>query len=88
VPGILEPAAVGELARAADGRLNVMLAPGTPSLEELRSLGVSRATVGASLLLAALAAVEDAAAGLRAGRLDVLDRVPSADALAIVASRR
>jgi 2-methylisocitrate lyase-like PEP mutase family enzyme len=88
VPGVLEPATIGELARAVDGRLNTMLAPGTPSLDELRALGVSRATVGASILLAGLAAIEEAAGELRAGRLDVLDREPSPGALAIVASRR
>jgi 2-methylisocitrate lyase-like PEP mutase family enzyme len=88
VPGVLEPDPVRELARVVDGRLNVMLAPGTPSLDELRTLGVGRATVGASVLLNGLAAIEQAAAELRAGRLDMLGRAPSAEALAIVASRR
>jgi 2-methylisocitrate lyase-like PEP mutase family enzyme len=88
VPGAVDAATIGELARAADGRLNVMLAPGIPSLDELRALGVSRATVGTSLIRAGLAAIEEAASDLRAGRYDALERAPSAGALALVASRR
>jgi 2-methylisocitrate lyase-like PEP mutase family enzyme len=88
VPGAVDAGTIRELARAAGGRLNVMLAPGIPGLDELRALGVSRATVGTSLIRAGLAAIEEAASELRAGRLDALEREPSAGALALVASRR
>jgi 2-methylisocitrate lyase-like PEP mutase family enzyme len=52
------------------GPVNVLLRPGVPSLDVLRTIGVARASVGSGLYRVAQAAVADAAAALKAGKLD------------------
>jgi 2-methylisocitrate lyase-like PEP mutase family enzyme len=52
--------------------LNVMLMPGVPDLADLPALGVRRASVGADLLVCALAAVGEAAEALLRGDASAL----------------
>jgi 2-methylisocitrate lyase-like PEP mutase family enzyme len=69
VPGVDDPAAIGELVREIDGPLNVLGARGgaaaTLSVADLEALGVRRVSIGGSLAVAALALVRRAAAELR-----------------------
>ncbi|MGW6207103.1 isocitrate lyase/phosphoenolpyruvate mutase family protein [Streptomyces sp. NPDC055089] len=68
VPGLSDPAAIAELISALVVPLNILYAPGGPTLAELASLGVRRVSLGSLLYRRALAAAVTAATGIRDGR--------------------
>jgi 2-methylisocitrate lyase-like PEP mutase family enzyme len=88
-PGITDSEEIGELAERVDAPLNVLWMPGMPGLDELEQLGVRRVTVGSQTYLAALAAVERIAEGLREGDVGPLEDFgyPAPDTVRRVASR-
>jgi 2-methylisocitrate lyase-like PEP mutase family enzyme len=61
VIGVRDAELIGRLAGAIDGPLNVLAGLGTPSVEELHSLGVKRVSLGSSFAKAALGHVKKAA---------------------------
>jgi 2-methylisocitrate lyase-like PEP mutase family enzyme len=61
VPGITEPAIVGELVRGIAGPVNVLVGPGAPPVGQLAELGVARISTGSSLAAAAYAVAQRAA---------------------------
>ncbi|MGW4565208.1 isocitrate lyase/PEP mutase family protein, partial [Streptomyces sp. NPDC004561] len=61
VPGAVDPGTIKELVAGIDGPLNVMVAPGAPSVAELAALGVARISAGSGLAQAAHALVRRAA---------------------------
>jgi 2-methylisocitrate lyase-like PEP mutase family enzyme len=87
-PGITDPAEIEALAGRLEVPLNVLWMPGMPSLDELERLGARRVTVGSQTYLAALAAVERIAEGLRERDLGPLEElgVPSKETVRRVAS--
>ncbi|MFI6607806.1 isocitrate lyase/phosphoenolpyruvate mutase family protein [Streptomyces sp. NPDC050507] len=68
VPGLSDPAAIAELISALVVPLNILYAPGGPTLAELASLGVRRVSLGSLLYRRALAAAVTAATDIRDGR--------------------
>ena len=65
VPFIADPALIGTLVKEIDGPLNVLGGPRSPSLPELRELGVARVSIGGSLARAAYGLARRAAAELQ-----------------------
>ncbi|MHA1108530.1 MAG: isocitrate lyase/PEP mutase family protein [Alphaproteobacteria bacterium] len=65
LPFVRDGAVIGDLARAIDGPVNVLAGAGTPSVSELKALGVRRVTVGGSLTRVALTAAREAARELK-----------------------
>ncbi|WP_436526790.1 isocitrate lyase/PEP mutase family protein [Actinoplanes sp. HUAS TT8] len=61
VPGVTDPAVIGELVGGIPGPVNVMTGPGAPSIGELAELGVARISLGSSVAQAAYGLVERAA---------------------------
>lgn len=61
VPGLLDPDRIRRLTSEVTGAVNIMAAPGGPSIAELGKLGVARVSVGPALVLAALGTVRRAA---------------------------
>ncbi|MEV6050918.1 isocitrate lyase/phosphoenolpyruvate mutase family protein [Streptomyces sp. NPDC052107] len=61
VPGAVDPGTVKELVAGIDGRVNVMVFPGAPSVAEPAALGVARISAGCGLARAAHALVRRAA---------------------------
>jgi 2-methylisocitrate lyase-like PEP mutase family enzyme len=53
-PGVTNSRTISEIARAVEIPLNVLAAPGSPSLNELRKLGVKRVSVGSGPMRACL----------------------------------
>jgi 2-methylisocitrate lyase-like PEP mutase family enzyme len=87
VPGAVDPGIVKALVDGVDGPLNIMVAPGAPTVAELAALGVARVSAGSGPALAAHAVVRRAArelldagtygalaAGLDHGEVDALLR--------------
>lgn len=71
VPGLADVAGIKAVVAAiAPMPLNLMLVPGLPSIDELRSLGVRRLSAGTALASAALATASKLATGLLAGSWD------------------
>ncbi|MFD8598976.1 isocitrate lyase/phosphoenolpyruvate mutase family protein [Kitasatospora sp. NPDC059646] len=64
VPGVTDPAVIGELAAALTVPLNIMAGPGTPPVSDLAALGVARVSLGSGVAQAAYAAARHAALGL------------------------
>jgi 2-methylisocitrate lyase-like PEP mutase family enzyme len=60
-PGLTDVAEIAEVVRSVDAPLNVLLMPGLPNVAELAAVGVARISVGGSLHLVSLGAVELAA---------------------------
>jgi 2-methylisocitrate lyase-like PEP mutase family enzyme len=91
--GIFVPLApnevIGRLAEAIDAPLNVIAGPGSPTVPELRALGVARVSLGPGLARAVLAHVRRAAAEvLGAGTYEAIrEQVPSPEANALFAAR-
>ncbi|MFJ8184609.1 isocitrate lyase/phosphoenolpyruvate mutase family protein [Streptomyces sp. NPDC096105] len=79
VPGLTDPGALAVLVRALDGcPLNVLHAPGGPSLARLAGLGVRRGVSFGSLLYRrALGAALDAVDAVREGRAPGAGTVPA-----------
>ena len=65
VPFVADGPLIGRLAAAIDGPMNVLAGPGTPSVPELKALGVRRVTVGSNFAKAALTLVRRGADELR-----------------------
>lgn len=61
VPGVVDAATIGRLAEAIDAPLNVMAAPGAPSVGELARLGVARVSVGPAIPRAVMTVIRHAA---------------------------
>jgi 2-methylisocitrate lyase-like PEP mutase family enzyme len=77
VPGLTDEASIAEVGAATALPLNILVAPGGPSLARLAELGVRRVSLGSLLFRLALGAAVDAAVGLRAsGVLPALPQVP------------
>ncbi|MFD3697313.1 isocitrate lyase/phosphoenolpyruvate mutase family protein [Streptomyces sp. NPDC058646] len=67
VPGVTDPATVAELAQGIDAPLNVLAAPGAPTVAELGALGVARVSLGSWVAEAAYAVVRRATEELLSG---------------------
>lgn len=65
VPGVVDERAIGELARAIEGPINVLVGPGTPNVSRLAELGVARISVGGSAMSAALKTFKDLATTIK-----------------------
>jgi 2-methylisocitrate lyase-like PEP mutase family enzyme len=61
VPGVIDSETIAALVRAIDGPVNIMVAPGAPSVKHLGQLGVARVSLGPALAQAALATTQQAA---------------------------
>lgn len=55
VPAVVDAETIGSLAKAIEGPLNVLAAPGTPPVQELQRLGVARVSVGSGVHRATMA---------------------------------
>lgn len=64
VPGVVDSATIGELARGINAPLNVMAGPAAPNVSQLADLGVARVSVGMAIAQAAYALTRRAAAEL------------------------
>lgn len=64
-PGITKLDQLGDIVSAVDRPVNVLVRPGSPSVDELAELGIKRISVGGALAFAAYAAVFEAASELR-----------------------
>jgi 2-methylisocitrate lyase-like PEP mutase family enzyme len=91
--GIFVPLAptdvIGRLAQAIDAPLNVIAGPGSPSIAELRALGVARVSLGPGLARSVMAHVRRVAQEvLGPGTYDALrEQLSSPDANALLAPR-
>jgi 2-methylisocitrate lyase-like PEP mutase family enzyme len=65
VPFISDGELIGRVAAAINGPMNVLAGPDTPSVPELRALGVKRVTVGGGFTKAALTLVQKGAEELK-----------------------
>ena len=65
VPFISDGDLIGRVAAAIDGPMNVLAGPDTPSVPELKALGVKRVTVGGGFTKAALSLVQRGAEELK-----------------------
>ncbi len=65
IPFIADGELIGRVAAAIDGPMNVLAGPNTPSVPELKALGVRRVTVGAGFAKAALTLVRKGAEELK-----------------------
>lgn len=61
VPGVVEPDMIQTLVNEIPGPLNIMVAPGAPSVPVLRELGVARISIGAAATLATMGLLRDIA---------------------------
>lgn len=73
VPGLTDAATIAEIARAVPAPLNVLLAPGSPSRDELARCGVARISIGSSPMSRVLGVLRDIAEDLRADKFTYLD---------------
>ena len=74
VPGVTDPALIGEIVRRLACPVNVLAAPGGPSIAELAKLGVARVSLGSGAMRAALTLVERIGEELRTkGTYSTLD---------------
>jgi 2-methylisocitrate lyase-like PEP mutase family enzyme len=64
---LAEADAIGRIVAGVDAAVNVLLGPGTPSIDQLRQLGVRRISVGGALAERAMAGTEAIARRLLAG---------------------
>ncbi|MEV7188230.1 isocitrate lyase/phosphoenolpyruvate mutase family protein [Kitasatospora sp. NPDC093102] len=68
VPGLLDLAALGTVARDTGLKVNAMWLPGAPAPEQLREAGVSRYSAGTAIAQVAYTAAADAARAFLAGQ--------------------
>jgi 2-methylisocitrate lyase-like PEP mutase family enzyme len=74
VPGVTDPALIGEIVRRLACPVNILAAPGGPSIAELAKLGVARVSLGSGAMRAALTLVERIGEELRTkGTYSTLD---------------
>lgn len=59
--GLADAGLIGRFVRRVDGPVNILLRPGSPSIKQLRRLGVRRISVGGGLWRHAMAAAENVA---------------------------
>jgi 2-methylisocitrate lyase-like PEP mutase family enzyme len=81
-PGATDKLRIEALAKAVRGPLNVLAGPGTPSVEELQTLGVARLSLGSTPMRATMGLLRKIATDLReAGTYSALlsDTVPYAE---------
>jgi 2-methylisocitrate lyase-like PEP mutase family enzyme len=72
-PGLKDAETIARLAKAVECPLNILAAPGTPSISELENLGVARVSVGSGFMRATLGLLRRASAELKsAGTYGVL----------------
>lgn len=64
VPGVKDPAVIRALVEGVDAPLNILVGPGSPSVSELRDLGVARVSLGSTMVRAAYALVRRGAGEL------------------------
>ena len=64
VPGVKDPAVIRALVEEIDAPLNILVGPGSPTVSELRDLGVARASLGSTIVRAAYALVRRGASEL------------------------
>lgn len=78
LPGVQDPAIIGRMTADLNFPLNILAGPGSPSIPELKKLGVARVSLGSSLALAALGLVRRAAEELKnAGTYHALENAPA-----------
>jgi 2-methylisocitrate lyase-like PEP mutase family enzyme len=78
LPGLADPAIIGRMAADLNFPLNILAGPGSPSLPELKSLGVARVSLGSALARATLGLVRRVAEELKsAGTYHALENAPS-----------
>jgi 2-methylisocitrate lyase-like PEP mutase family enzyme len=65
--GLSAAGSIERFVRKVDGPVNILLAPGCPSLRRLRNMGVRRVSVGGGLWRQAMSGTEDLARRLMAG---------------------
>lgn len=65
--GLDDAGSIGRLVRRVDGPVNILLRPGSPTLKQLRGLGVRRVSVGGGLWRHAMATTESIARRLLEG---------------------
>jgi 2-methylisocitrate lyase-like PEP mutase family enzyme len=53
VPGVVDPETIVALAEGIDAPLNILVGPGSPTVDELRDLGVARVSLGSAIVRAA-----------------------------------
>ncbi|MGH3479148.1 MAG: isocitrate lyase/PEP mutase family protein [Nocardioidaceae bacterium] len=74
VPGVKDPDTIRALVEGIDAPVNILVGPGSPSVAELRDLGVARVSLGSSIAVAAYALVRRGASELfGAGTYSSLD---------------
>jgi 2-methylisocitrate lyase-like PEP mutase family enzyme len=61
VPGVSDPTTIAALADGIDAPLNILVGPGSPSVEALADLGVARVSLGSAVVRAAYALIGRAA---------------------------
>jgi 2-methylisocitrate lyase-like PEP mutase family enzyme len=64
IPGVSDRDTIGRLVKAIGGPVNILAKPTTPSIPELKAMGVARVSVGGMMMLATLGLVRRAAAEL------------------------
>jgi len=64
-PGLKDAETIGRLVKAVQCPLNVLAAPGSPSIAELQRLGVARVSVGSGFMRATLTALRSMAEELK-----------------------
>ena len=57
VPGVADPTTITSLVDGIDAPLNILVGPGSPSVDELADLGVARVSLGSAVTLAAYALI-------------------------------
>ena len=67
IPGLADRDTIGRLVAAIGAPINILAGPGSPSVPELKALGVARVSVGGAIMRATLGLVQRAAAELRSG---------------------
>ena len=65
IPFISDSDLIGRVAAAIDGPINILAGPDTPSVQNLKKLGVRRLTVGSSFAKAALKVLQESARELQ-----------------------
>ena len=53
-PGLRDPVTIGQLVRALNHPVNILVGPGSPSISELEKIGVARVSLGSSAMRATL----------------------------------
>jgi 2-methylisocitrate lyase-like PEP mutase family enzyme len=90
VPGVRDAETIGRLVQAINGPVNILAMPGSPSIPEMKTLGVARVSLGGGPSRVALGAVRRLARTLRdEGTFDGLsgEAIPSQELQDLIARR-